>query len=219
MRGYSENEKDCPVCHAKNMQLVDALRAQSESRDQQELFHNLLYRSVEPFSVVAEYFGRGMFNEIVLVEEQDDTNGESSGNTDKTNHPSIAMKNPHNPEASFIVPVPEGRMRNQEASRYSSSLEANIGKANTSVGRRIESSPLVKPNSSVRNDNSVSVSKRTEPHSTHNPFDEDDDDPNKDYDESKNPFSDDIPEEANQDKAQKKSYPFDEYDNNLNPFS
>lgn len=72
MRGYSENDKDCPLCHAKNNALVNALRAQSESRGQHEVFHNLLERSIEPFSVVAEYFGRGMFNEIVIVEEEED---------------------------------------------------------------------------------------------------------------------------------------------------
>lgn len=72
VRGYSENDKDCPVCHTKNVQLVDALHAQSESRGQHELFHNLLDRSTEPFSVVAEYFGRGLFNKIVLVEEDND---------------------------------------------------------------------------------------------------------------------------------------------------
>lgn len=71
MRGYSENDKDCPVCHSKNLQLIDALQAQNESRDQHEKFHNQLDRSIEPFSVVAEYFGRGMFNKIVIVEEQE----------------------------------------------------------------------------------------------------------------------------------------------------
>lgn len=74
-RGFSETDKDSPVCHkchTKNDQLTDALRAQSESRGQHELFHNLLDRSTEPFSVVAEYFGRGLFNEIVLVEEDND---------------------------------------------------------------------------------------------------------------------------------------------------
>lgn len=54
------------------MQLIDALQAQNESRDQHEIFHNQLDRSIEPFSVVAEYFGRGMFNKIVIVDVQDD---------------------------------------------------------------------------------------------------------------------------------------------------
>lgn len=71
IRGYSENEKDCPHCHPKNVQLTDALQAQSESRAQHESFHNLLNRSMEPFSVVAEYIGHGMFNKILIVNEPD----------------------------------------------------------------------------------------------------------------------------------------------------
>lgn len=78
MRGYSENDKDCPLCHSKNLQLIDALQAQCESRGQHEIFHNLLDRSIEPFAVVAEYFGRGMFNQIVIVDEQDETRSEVS---------------------------------------------------------------------------------------------------------------------------------------------
>lgn len=54
LRGYSENEKDCPVCRVKNVQLVDALQAQNESRVQHEMFHNLLDRSRDAFSVVTE---------------------------------------------------------------------------------------------------------------------------------------------------------------------
>lgn len=71
IRTYSENEKDCSVCHVRNSQLMDALRAQNESRDQHEAFHSILDRSNDPFSVVAEYFGRGLFNKIVIVDEQE----------------------------------------------------------------------------------------------------------------------------------------------------
>lgn len=71
MGKYSDNDKDCPVCHSKYVQLCDALQAQSESQCQHEIFHNLLIRSREPFSVVAQYFGRGLFNEIVIIDEQD----------------------------------------------------------------------------------------------------------------------------------------------------
>lgn len=76
MRGYSENDKDCPMCHSKNLQLIDALQAQCESRGQHESFHNLLDRSAEPFSIVAEYFGRGLFNKIVIVDEADENTQE-----------------------------------------------------------------------------------------------------------------------------------------------
>lgn len=78
LRVYSENDKDCVICHTKNQQLTDALQAQSESRARHETFHNLLNRSAEPFSIVAEYFGHGMFNKIVLVEEPDDVSQDVS---------------------------------------------------------------------------------------------------------------------------------------------
>lgn len=52
------------------MQLTDVLQAQSESRAQHEQFHNLLNRSNDPFSVVAEYFAHGMFNKILIVDEK-----------------------------------------------------------------------------------------------------------------------------------------------------
>lgn len=75
VRGYSDNDKDCLVCHKNNMQLLDALQAQSEALGQHEIFHNLLDRSTKPFSVVAEYFGRGLFNKIVIIKE-DEVNNE-----------------------------------------------------------------------------------------------------------------------------------------------
>uniref|UniRef100_A0A182QH22 Vacuolar protein sorting-associated protein 11 homolog n=1 Tax=Anopheles farauti TaxID=69004 RepID=A0A182QH22_9DIPT len=71
IRSYTDTERDCPVCNKNNMQMIEALRAQSEARDQHELFHDLLDRSPEPFSVVAEYFGRGLFNKLLIVEEGD----------------------------------------------------------------------------------------------------------------------------------------------------
>ncbi|XP_050072168.1 vacuolar protein sorting-associated protein 11 homolog [Anopheles maculipalpis] len=71
IRSYTDTERDCPVCNKNNIQLIEALRAQSEARDQHEMFHDLLDRSPEPFSVVADYFGRGLFNKLLIVEEGD----------------------------------------------------------------------------------------------------------------------------------------------------
>lgn len=71
IRTYSESEKDCSVCHARNSQLSEALCAQNEARNQHDTFHNILDRSHDPFSVVAEYFGRELFNNILIVDEPD----------------------------------------------------------------------------------------------------------------------------------------------------
>ncbi|KFB46003.1 AGAP002665-PA-like protein [Anopheles sinensis] len=83
IRSYTDTERDCPVCNKNNMQLIEALRAQSEARDQHEMFHDILERSPEPFSVVADYFGRGLFNKLLIVEEVD----QSTEYTETTKQP------------------------------------------------------------------------------------------------------------------------------------
>lgn len=54
------------------LQLMEKLQAQIDSRDQHDGFHNRLDRSTEPFALVAEYMGYGLFNEIVIVNEDED---------------------------------------------------------------------------------------------------------------------------------------------------
>lgn len=142
-----ETDTECPVCHSKNSAIVDKLRAQQESRNQHEEFHNLLERSAEPFSLVAEYFGRGLFNRIVLFDEND----LKRSTPQKQNMPKpVAVappvaRPPTKPVANLNVgeaktratenrsniiaaPKSEARMRLQEqrTDKYSSSLEANI---------------------------------------------------------------------------------------------
>lgn len=69
VRAYSETDSNCPVCHVKNAGIMDTLLAQQESRTKHNEFHSMLDRSPEPFSLVAEYFGRGLFNRIVIFDE------------------------------------------------------------------------------------------------------------------------------------------------------
>ncbi|EAT44793.1 AAEL003887-PA [Aedes aegypti] len=135
IRGYSETERDCPVCNKKNMQLMDTLRAQSESRGQHEAFHNLLDRSSEPFSVVAEYFGRGLFNKLLIVEEETDTqhaepsmptSTESSMRqlTKQTEQIRIGTNVlPAKPQPSY-GPGAEARIRQEEGQRSQARLDA-----------------------------------------------------------------------------------------------
>uniref|UniRef100_A0A8W8N129 Vacuolar protein sorting protein 11 C-terminal domain-containing protein n=1 Tax=Magallana gigas TaxID=29159 RepID=A0A8W8N129_MAGGI len=47
--------------------IMDIIRAQEQSRDLHEQFHNQLQRSQDGFSVVADYFGRGVFNKVTLI--------------------------------------------------------------------------------------------------------------------------------------------------------
>lgn len=64
---YAENDSECPVCAAENRKIMDIIRAQEQSRDLHEQFHNQLQRSQDGFSVVADYFGRGVFNKVTLI--------------------------------------------------------------------------------------------------------------------------------------------------------
>uniref|UniRef100_A0A6B2EKS8 Vacuolar protein sorting-associated protein 11 homolog n=1 Tax=Phlebotomus kandelakii TaxID=1109342 RepID=A0A6B2EKS8_9DIPT len=233
VKGYSENDKDCPACHSKNMQILDALRAQSESRGQHEAFHNLLDRSPEPFSVVAEYFGRGLFNKIVIVEEN--TNAETNRSTIGGYNEAVKLKESRAKAATASttgyntygtgaearmrvqevqsskvdIPMAEGRMRTQERHKnrdnvYSSSLEANMT-------WRKETNSKTPPVGSPRRAANT-ISKNLAPSKSINPFEDE-----IQYDDSKNPFAGDDDEEPALGK-EASTNPFDDYDSNLNPF-
>ncbi|XP_055606181.1 vacuolar protein sorting-associated protein 11 homolog [Uranotaenia lowii] len=120
IRGYSETERDCPVCAKKNIQWMDALRAQSESRGQHEAFHNLLDRSPEPFSVVAEYFGRGLFNKLVIVEE--DTNHLETS----TVQPDSAMHQLSKQTENMRITKPIPTASNNSSNAFGPGAEARI---------------------------------------------------------------------------------------------
>ncbi|XP_052796081.1 vacuolar protein sorting-associated protein 11 homolog [Mya arenaria] len=64
---YADNENECPVCMAENRKIMDIIRAQEHGRDLHETFHNQLERAQDGFSVVADYFGRGVFNKVTLI--------------------------------------------------------------------------------------------------------------------------------------------------------
>lgn len=67
----ADHDGKCPVCCNKpeTQKLASAQRSQAESRDRHDEFHNLLHKSPDPFGLVAEYFDRGLFNQLVVVDE------------------------------------------------------------------------------------------------------------------------------------------------------
>lgn len=220
VREYSENDRDCPVCHIKNKQLQDALHAQSEARGQHEMFHNLLHRSPEPFSVVAEYFGRALFNKVMFFNEDDENNigdnivYDERKEKSKEKQTLSKIKQSSTPDYGFGAearlrldeiqskvmkdPLPEARMRIEEnpISMYSTSSEKNP--------------PFMRPkptNEILTKSRTNSISKNISI-PTNNPFG----DPDASYDEAKNPFAVDA---SNHLPAINKNT----YDNNLNPFA
>lgn len=95
------------------------------------------------------------------------------------------------------VPVPEGRLRMQEANKFSSSLEANMTRS--SIRRERSPRPVA---------GSPKVTKAAVPAAAPNPF--------QSYDTKKNPFGD---EDADAGGGAAGGNPFGEYDDNLNPFA
>nr|XP_006822187.1 PREDICTED: vacuolar protein sorting-associated protein 11 homolog [Saccoglossus kowalevskii] len=65
--GYAESESECPACMSENRKVLDIIRAQEHSKDLHEQFHHQLDRATDGFSVVADYFGRGVFNKVTLL--------------------------------------------------------------------------------------------------------------------------------------------------------
>lgn len=56
-----EFEQECPICARDNRKVLDVIQRQAETANLHEQFHSQLTRSVDGFSVVADYFGRGVF--------------------------------------------------------------------------------------------------------------------------------------------------------------
>ncbi|XP_031570001.1 vacuolar protein sorting-associated protein 11 homolog [Actinia tenebrosa] len=64
---YADNDNECPICAPENKKVLDIIRTQEQTKDLHEQFHNQLERAPNGFSVVADYFGRGVFNKVTLV--------------------------------------------------------------------------------------------------------------------------------------------------------
>ncbi|XP_058050899.1 vacuolar protein sorting-associated protein 11 homolog [Ahaetulla prasina] len=64
---YSESGSECPTCLPENRKVMDMIRAQEQKRDLHDQFQHQLKYSNDSFSVVADYFGRGVFNKLTLI--------------------------------------------------------------------------------------------------------------------------------------------------------
>ncbi|XP_033108411.1 vacuolar protein sorting-associated protein 11 homolog isoform X2 [Anneissia japonica] len=120
--GYAENDQECPVCAPENKKVLDIIRAQEQSRDLHEQFHRQLEKSSDGFSVVADYFGRGVFNKVTLVTE--------SSNSQQRK----AM-----PESIPIKPLPQAQIK--PISRSNSPMTAQPQRASSPQRSSQHSSP------------------------------------------------------------------------------
>jgi mannose/fructose-specific phosphotransferase system component IIA len=48
----------------ENRKVMDIIRAQEQSRSLHEQFHHQLETAQDGFAIVADYFGRGVFNKV-----------------------------------------------------------------------------------------------------------------------------------------------------------
>ncbi|XP_063528261.1 vacuolar protein sorting-associated protein 11 homolog isoform X3 [Pongo pygmaeus] len=75
---YSESDADCPTCLPENRKVMDMIRAQEQKRDLHDQFQHQLKCSNDSFSVIADYFGRGVFNKLTLLTDPPTTRLTSS---------------------------------------------------------------------------------------------------------------------------------------------
>jgi vacuolar protein sorting-associated protein 11 len=187
IRSYSETEKDCMVCRKKNMQLQELLMKQNIGRNQSSDFEDKLKGSFEPFSIIADYFSKGLFNKSSKSNEEQDDDVDL-----KTN---IPMKvSPAKPKLQNVA-MSEGKMRLEENLRsnydtrtqhYSEGRlrlqEQNYGTKSNVNQPTSATSTFQLPKKKVENAPKIIANYPI----SSNPFGDDDED---DEDDSKNPFS------------------------------
>ncbi|KPJ02358.1 Vacuolar protein sorting-associated protein 11-like [Papilio xuthus] len=220
-QSYSECESECPACAPP--------RPPAPPPHTAETLHSRLHKDHDPYAVVSEYFGRGLFNKLTVVTEgaqegvaplPDPPLAPLAPPTQQTYGPGAEAKlrlqegqskqvfvantvKQQVPKGTAVVPVPEGRMRLLEQQQYSSSLEANMQQ----LQPKLRLSPAA--NKKFQEPNvSPNISSAIINGANKNPFED------ETYDESKNPFSDDDVKEPSNPFAED-----DDYDKNLNPFS
>ncbi|XP_068617562.1 vacuolar protein sorting-associated protein 11 homolog [Battus philenor] len=229
-QSYSETERECPACSQP--------RPRSEPQTHSaETLHSRLHKEPDPYAVVSEYFGRGLFNKLTVVTENSQesilsapapaaasVSAPAAASALQTYGPGAEAKLrlqegqskqvfvPNTskqiaPKGTAVIPVPEGRMRVMEQQQYASSLEAHLNKLEPAAIAR--TSPMIGRKKVQEPINgSPKISSAITNSSSKNPFED------ETYDESKNPFSDDDAKDPTNPFAED-----DDYDKNLNPFS
>nr|XP_039266743.1 vacuolar protein sorting-associated protein 11 homolog [Styela clava] len=70
---YSENDQECPVCAGENRKILEHMREQEQAllnnRNLYDQFSSQVRQSRDGFSIIADYFARGVFNKVTLVTE------------------------------------------------------------------------------------------------------------------------------------------------------
>ncbi|XP_045478377.1 vacuolar protein sorting-associated protein 11 homolog [Harmonia axyridis] len=140
-QSFCDEDQGCPTCQPENKNLLELLKAREHTTDLNETFHSQLEKAHDGYSVAAEYFGRGVFNRY-----KDITNKAVKKLMEKREEEEISrtlipkmekevrdygfgaearMRQNERKNGQNIVQISEGRMRQQETARYSSSVKSN----------------------------------------------------------------------------------------------
>ncbi|KAF4524978.1 hypothetical protein B566_EDAN011906 [Ephemera danica] len=170
----AESEHDCPVCLPNNKNFLDIIKSQEQARTLHESFHSQLERAQDGYSLVADYFGRGVFNQLTVMTDFPKTSSASNNNTmlSSTTKSSTLTENSR-PVAARVSPTPPTKF----------------------VAARVSPTPPTKSFTKITPEKSTPTLKpKVNPPLSTNPFGEDEEDS---YDESKNPFAGDEPVSTN----------------------
>eukprot|EP00270_Netrium_digitus_P012476 TRINITY_DN4051_c0_g1_i1.p1 TRINITY_DN4051_c0_g1~~TRINITY_DN4051_c0_g1_i1.p1 ORF type:complete len:472 (+),score=165.09 TRINITY_DN4051_c0_g1_i1:127-1416(+) len=69
-RCLGDNESECPICAPANRTVIEMMRSLRKNANDHDAFFQLLQNSDDGFSVVAEYFGRGMLTPVSIGQNQ-----------------------------------------------------------------------------------------------------------------------------------------------------
>ncbi|XP_034943521.1 vacuolar protein sorting-associated protein 11 homolog [Chelonus insularis] len=239
-QSFSENETECPACLPNNKTLLDIIKAQEQSRDLHETFHSLLDRAEDPFSLVAEYFGRGVFKKLMVITDADKpilpVSGALNRNPPRKNQEIKPDYNAFGPGVEAKLRLAEGKSNLVKTEKvdhfsgnerrnmgkpevYSTTLEANIsstsGVSNVVKVNPSKSSPLPIRDANIANNSSrISPANKAfvTPKTPIIPTN-----PESEYDERKNPFAKDPNNPFDEDDDDEDED--DNYNKNLNPFA
>lgn len=206
-------------------------------------------RSSEPFSVVAEYFGRGLFNKIVLVNEDSEQKPSRSSITGKYQNaqklvnetiPTASLNNVNeiyqinkNTEGKLRMyegnsdikkAMPEGRMRMQEQKQYNkqsySDTKLYQNAPNILLKNDVDLKSKTSPMNSPRNHISTRTTISSQVHAqSKNPFDDEDDEDSIPNNTEYDSSKNPFEEDLGDEEGIDKNNQIDKYDNNLNPFA
>ncbi|XP_017787997.1 PREDICTED: vacuolar protein sorting-associated protein 11 homolog [Habropoda laboriosa] len=144
---FSENDNECPACLPTNKQFLDIIRAQEQAKDLDETFHSLLDRAEDPFSLVADYFGRGVFKKLTVITDKSLSSSSMKFAEPKLNYGPGAeakLRLAEGKNTTLVKPetrrpynnlptAADDRLRSFSKPDQSSSLEANISATGSGI--------------------------------------------------------------------------------------